>query len=176
MQYTDSGVRRIYFMKLIVAVDKNWAIGYRNELLVSIPADMRFFRDQTTGKVVVMGKNTLESFPGGKALKNRVNIVVALEKSYKAPDAIVVNSIEDAIAEASKYNTDDVYVIGGASIYKQMLQFCDTAYVTKIDHAYVADTYFPNLDEDDSWQMTEISEEQTYYDLEYRFTKYEKIK
>lgn len=176
MQYTDSGVRRIYFMKLIVAVDKNWAIGYRNELLVSIPADMRFFRDQTTGKVVVMGKNTLESFPGGKALKNRVNIVVALEKSYKAPDAIVVNSIEDAIAEASKYDTDDVYVIGGASIYKQMLQFCDTAYVTKIDHAYVADTYFPNLDEDDSWQMTEISEEQTYYDLEYRFTKYEKIK
>lgn len=163
-------------MKLIVAVDKNWAIGYRNELLVSIPADMRFFRDQTIGKTVVMGKNTLESFPGGRALKNRVNIVVALEKSYKAPDAIVVNSIEDAIAEASKYDTDDVYVIGGASIYKQMLQFCDTAYVTKIDHAYVADTYFPNLDEDDSWQMTEISEEQTYYDLEYRFTKYEKIK
>lgn len=163
-------------MKLIVAVDKNWAIGYRNELLVSIPADMRFFRDQTTGKTVVMGKNTLESFPGGRALKNRVNIVVALEKSYKAPDAIVVNSIEDAIAEASKYNTDDVYVIGGASIYKQMLQFCDTAYVTKIDHEYVADTYFPNLDEDESWQMTEISEEQTYYDLEYRFTKYEKIK
>lgn len=163
-------------MKLIVAVDKNWAIGYRNELLVSIPADMRFFRDQTIGKTVVMGKNTLESFPGGRALKNRVNIVVALEKSYKAPDAIVVNSIEDAIAEASKYNTDDVYVIGGASIYKQMLQFCDTAYVTKIDHAYVADTYFPNLDEDESWQMTEISEEQTYYDLEYRFTKYEKIK
>ena len=163
-------------MKLIVAVDKNWAIGYRNELLVSIPADMRFFKDQTTGKVVVMGKNTLESFPGGKALKNRVNIVVALEKSYKAPDAIVVNSIEDAIAEASKYDTDDVYVIGGASIYKQMLQFCDTAYVTKIDHAYVADTYFPNLDEDENWQMTEISEEQTYYDLEYRFTKYEKIK
>ena len=163
-------------MKAIVAVDKNWAIGYKNELLVSIPADMRFFRDQTTGKVVVMGKNTLESFPGGKALKNRVNIVVALEKSYKAPDAIVVNSIEDAIAEASKYNTDDVYVIGGASIYKQMLQFCDTAYVTKIDHTYVADTYFPNLDEDENWKMTEISEEQTYYDLEYRFTKYEKIK
>lgn len=169
--------RRLYYnMKLIVAVDKNWAIGYKNELLVSIPADMRFFRDQTTGKVVVMGKNTLESFPGGKALKNRVNIVVALEKSYKAPDAIVVNSIEDAIAEASKYNTDDVYVIGGASIYKQMLQFCDTAYVTKIDHAYVADTYFPNLDEDENWKMTEISEEQTYYDLEYRFTKYEKTK
>ncbi len=163
-------------MNLIVAVDKNWAIGYKNQLLVSIPADMRFFRDHTTNKVVVMGKNTLESFPGGKALKNRINIVVALEKSYKAPDAIVVNSIEDAIAEASKYNTDDVYVIGGASIYKQMLQFCDTAYVTKIDHAYAADTYFPNLDEDESWKMTEISEEQTYYDLEYRFTKYEKVK
>jgi dihydrofolate reductase len=111
-------------MNLIVAVDKNWAIGYKNDLLVSIPDDMKYFREHTTGKVCIMGKNTLESFPGGRPLKNRVNIVIALEKSYKVDGATVVYSIEEALEEAKKYNTEDVYVIGGGSIYKQMLQYC----------------------------------------------------
>ena len=163
-------------MKCIVAVDKNWAIGYKNQLLVSIPADMRFFKETTTGKVVVMGKNTLESFPGGKPLANRTNIVVALEKDYKVPGATVVNSIEEALEAVKEYNPDDVFIIGGASIYKQFLQYCDVAHVTKIDYAYAADTYFPNLDEDDEWEITADSEEQTYYDLEYRFLKYERKK
>ena len=161
-------------MKCIVAVDKNWGIGYKNQLLVSIPADMRFFKETTTGKVVIMGKNTLESFPGGKALANRTNIVVALEKNYKVPNATVVYSIEEALEEAKKYDTNDVYVIGGASIYKQFLPYVDVAHVTKIDYAYEADTYFPNLDEDDEWEITGDSDEQTYYDLEYRFLKYER--
>ena len=161
-------------MKCIVAVDKNWGIGYKNQLLVSIPADMRFFKETTTGKVVIMGKNTLESFPGGKALANRTNIVVALEKDYKVPNAIVVNSIEAALEEAKKYDTEDLFVIGGASIYKQFLPYVDVAHVTKIDYAYEADTFFPNLDEDDEWEITADSEEQTYYDLEYRFLKYER--
>ena len=163
-------------MKCIVAVDKNWAIGYKNQLLVSIPADMRFFKETTTRKVVVMGKNTLESFPGGKPLANRTNIVVALEKDYKVPGATVVNSIEEALEAVKEYNPDDVFIIGGASIYKQFLQYCDVAHVTKIDYAYAADTYFPNLDEDDEWEITADSEEQTYYDLEYRFLKYERKK
>lgn len=161
-------------MKCIVAVDKNWAIGYKNDLLVSIPADMRFFKEETTNKIVVMGKNTLESLPGGKPLANRVNIVVALEKDYKVPGAIVVNSIEEALEETKKYNSDDVYVIGGGSIYKQFLPYCDLVHVTKIEYAYNADTYFPNLDEDDAWHITGISEEQTYHDLEYTFVRYEK--
>ena len=163
-------------MKCIVAVDENWAIGYKNQLLVSIPADMRFFKEMTTGKVVVMGKNTLESFPGGKPLANRTNIVVALEKDYKVPGATVVNSIEEALEAVKEYDTEDVYIIGGASIYKQFLQYCDVAHVTKIDYAYAADTYFPNLDKDDEWEITADSEEQTYYDLEYRFLKYERKK
>ena len=163
-------------MKCIVAVDENWAIGYKNQLLVSIPADMRFFKEMTTGKVVVMGKNTLESFPGGKPLANSTNIVVALEKDYKVPGATVVNSIEEALEAVKEYDTEDVYIIGGASIYKQFLQYCDVAHVTKIDYAYAADTYFPNLDKDDEWEITADSEEQTYYDLEYRFLKYEKKK
>lgn len=162
-------------MQCIVAVDKNWGIGYKNQLLVSIPADMRFFKEMTTGKVVVMGKNTLESFPGGKPLANRTNIVVALEKDYKVPGATVVNSIEEAVEAVKEYNQEDVIVIGGASIYKQFLPYCDVAHVTKIDYAYEADTYFPNLDVDEDWEITADSEEQTYYDLEYRFVKYERI-
>lgn len=163
-------------MHVIVAVDKNWAIGYQNKLLVSIPADMRFFRDETTNKVVIMGKNTLESFPGGLPLKNRTNIVIALEKDYKVKDAIVVYSIEEALEEAKKYRSEDVYVIGGASIYRQMLPYCDVAHITKIDYAYVADTYFPNLDEMEDWELAEESEEQTYYDLAYTFCRYERKK
>ena len=166
---------RIY-LNCIVAVDSNWAIGYKNYFLVSIQADMRFFKNETTGKVVVMGKNTLESFPGGKPLANRTNIVVALEKDYKVPGATVVNSIEEALEAVKEYDTNDVYIIGGGSIYKQFLQYCDVAHVTKIDYAYQADTYFPNLDEDKEWELVGDSDEQTYYDLEYRFFKYERIK
>ena len=143
-------------MNLIVAVDKNWAIGYKNDLLVSIPDDMKYFREHTTGKVCIMGKNTLESFPGGRPLKNRVNIVIALEKDYKVEGATVVYSIEEALEEAKKYDTEDVYVIGGGSIYKQMLQYCDTAYITYVDHEYAADTFIPNLDQmTDEWQIVE---------------------
>lgn len=163
-------------MNCIVAVDKNWAIGYQNKLLVSIPDDMRFFREVTTGKVVIMGKNTLESFPGGLPLKNRTNIVIALEKDYKVKDATVVYSIKEALEEANKYKSEDVFVIGGASIYKQMLQYCDVAHVTKIDYAYQADTYFPDLDNMEDWVLAEESDEHTYYDLTYTFCRYERKK
>lgn len=162
-------------MKLIVAVDKNWAIGNKGGLLVSIPEDMKFFRETTTGKVVVMGKNTLISFPGSKPLKNRENIVIALEKDYKVEGATVVYSIEEALETVKEYNTDDVYVIGGGSIYKQMLPYCDTAYVTYMDYAYEADTYFPNLDEDAEWKLDKESEEQTYFDIEYYFRTYKRV-
>lgn len=159
-------------MNIIVAVDKNWAIGKENHLLVSIPADMKFFRTTTTGKVVVMGRKTLESFPGGMPLKKRTNIVLTKDKNYKVKDAIVVHSIEEALEELKKYNSEDVYVIGGDSIYAQMLPYCDTAHVTKIDFGYEADAWFPNLDEDKEWKVAEESEEQTYFDLEYAFVKY----
>lgn len=161
-------------MNLIVAVDRNWGIGFQNNLLVRIPADQRFFRETTTGKVVIMGRKTLESFPGGQPLKNRTNIVITKDKNYQANGAIVVNSIEEALKKVEDVPTDDIYVIGGASIYEQMLSLCDTAHITKINYAYQADTFFPNLDEMDEWQITGESEEQTYYDLEYCFLCYEK--
>ena len=160
-------------MNLIVAVDKNWAIGKNNRLMWSIPADMKFFRETTRGNVVIMGRTTLESFPQGQPLKNRVNIVITRNPGYKVKGAVVVHSVEEAVEEARKYE-GEIYVIGGESIYREMLSLCDTAFVTKIDHAYDADTYFPNLDQDEEWRMTKISEEQTCFDLEYYFTVYEK--
>lgn len=161
-------------MNLIVAVDKNWAIGKENKLLVSIPADMKFFRETTKGNIVVMGRKTLESFPQQQPLKNRVNIVISRNPDYKVKDAIVVGSVEEAVEECKKHE-GEVYVIGGESIYRAMLPYCKTALITKIDHAYEADTYFPNLDEDPAWELTGETEEQTYFDLEYVFTKYERI-
>ena len=163
-------------MTCIVAVDENWAIGYKNELLVRIPADQKFFRQETTGKVVVLGRKTLETFPQGRPLPNRTNIIVSTKKDYEVKDAIVVHSIEELLEELKKYDTEDVYIIGGDSIYKQMLPYCDTAHVTKIDRVYEADTYFPNLDEMDEWEITADSDEQVYFDLTYHFLKYERKK
>ncbi len=162
-------------MNLIVAVDKNWAIGNDNKLLVSIPQDMKFFRETTMGKVVVMGRKTLESFPGGQPLKKRTNIVLTRDKHYQVKDAVVVNTVEELLSELKKYDEDEIYVIGGESIYRQMLPYCKVAHVTKVNHAYDADTYFPNLDESEEWAVTGVSEEQTYFDLEYEFVRYERV-
>ncbi len=163
-------------MNIIVAVDKNWAIGKDNKLLVSIPADMKMFRQETTGKVVVMGRKTLESFPNGLPLKNRTNIVLTGNKDYNVKDAIIVHTVEELLEEIKKYPSEEVYCIGGDSVYKQLLPYCDTAHVTKIDFAYEADSYFQNLDEMPEWKVTAESDEQTYFDLEYSFMKYERIK
>lgn len=163
-------------MNLIAAVDNNWAIGKNNQLLVSIPADMKFFRTTTTGKVVVMGRKTLESFPNGQPLKNRVNIVLTHDRTYRVKDAVVVYSLDELREELKKYDSEDIYVIGGESIYRQLVDECDVAHITKIDFAYDADAYFPNLDVKDEWEITADSEEQTYFNLIYHFLKYEKKK
>ena len=161
-------------MKLIASADKNWGIGFKNKLLVSIPTDMKFFRQTTTGKVVVMGRKTLESFPNGLPLKNRTNIVLTGNKDYRVKDAVIVHTLEELQEELKRYQSDDIYVIGGERIYRQLLPLCDTAYITRIDHAFQADTFLPNLDELEDWKMTEAGEEQTCFDLEFRFTKYER--
>ncbi|MEZ3469147.1 MAG: dihydrofolate reductase [Schaedlerella sp.] len=161
-------------MNIIVAVDKNWAIGKNNKMMWSIPADMRFFREKTTGHVVVMGRKTLESFPNGLPLKQRTNLILSRDRSYKVKGALVLHTMEELLEHLKEYDSSDIFIIGGESIYRQFLPYCDTAYVTRIDHAYDADTYFPNLDELLEWTMTEVSEEQTSFDLEFVFTKYEK--
>lgn len=163
-------------MNIIVAVDRNWAIGYKNNLLVRIPADHRFFKNETIHKAVIMGRKTLESLPGGIPLSDRLNVVITSNPDYKVNGAVVVNSIEAALEAVKDYKSEDIYVMGGESIYRQMLPLCDVAHVTKIDYAYQADRYFPNLDEMDDWIITGESEEQTYHDLIYTFYRYERRK
>jgi dihydrofolate reductase len=161
-------------MNMIVAVDSNWAIGNKGKLLVSIPNDMKHFRQETTGKVVVLGRKTLETFPQGQPLKNRTNIILSRDEKFTVKDAIVVRSVEALLEELKKYDSEDIYIIGGDSVYSQMLPYCNVAHVTKIDHAYEADTYFPNLDSDPDWVVTAESDEQTYFDIAYTFVKYER--
>lgn len=141
-------------MNLIVAVDKNWGIGKNNDLLFSIPKDMKFFRETTTGKTVIMGRNTLESFPNKKPLPKRRNIVITTNTSYTVEGAEIVNSVEDAV----KVAPDDAFVIGGSSIYKQMLEYCDTAYITKVEADGNADCFFPNLDNNKDFKLVYQSE------------------
>ena len=163
-------------MNLIAAVDNNWAIGKNNHLLVRIPMDQKFFREMTTGKVVVMGRKTLESFPNSRPLKNRTNIVLTHNPSYEVEGAVVVHSLDELHKELEKYNSEDIYIIGGQKIYEQLVDECDVAHITKVDFEYDADTYFPNLDEKPEWRITGDSEEQTYFDLEFYFLRYEKVK
>ena len=160
----------------IAAVSGNWGIGNNGNLLFHIPEDMKFFRETTTGKVVVMGRKTLESFPNGLPLKNRTNIVLTHNANYDGKGAIVVHSMEALREELKKYNSEDIYVIGGEQIYKALVDDCDVAHITKINFAYDADAYFPNLDEKPEWKIVADSEEQTYFDLEFYFYKYEKVK
>lgn len=161
-------------MNAIVAVDKNWAIGHKGQLLVSIPNDQKMFRQETTGKVVVLGRKTLATFPNGLPLKNRTNIILTKDQSFTVKDAIVVHSIDELLEELKKYDDDSIYIIGGDSVYKQMLPYCNTCHVTKIEHEYQADTYFPDLSKDPAWKLAIETEEMTYFDIEYTFQKWVK--
>ena len=159
-------------MNLIVAVDRNWAIGKDNDLLYSIKEDMQFFRTTTLNKVVVMGRKTLESFPNAKPLKNRVNIVLSNDKSLKIEGAIVVNSVDMLFEELKKYDTNEVFVIGGEAIYKMLEPYCDVAYVTEIDAGKDADRFFPNLSEMNEWTLDSSSDVKEDNGIKFVFNKY----
>ena len=159
-------------MNIIAAVDKNWAIGNKNSLLVKIPRDQKLFMEMTEGKVVVMGRNTLESLPQRQPLKNRENIVLSSNKNYTVKGAMVVHSVEELFEELKQYKSEDVFVAGGEMVYRELLPYCDTAHITKIDYEYEADAHFPKLDELPEWKLVADSEEQTYFDLEYYFLQY----
>ena len=161
-------------MKAIVNVDKNWGIGLGDSLINHIPEDMKFFKAKTTGNVVVMGRSTFLTFPGPRALPNRVNIVLTTDKNWSAPDVIVCHSVEELEAQLKRYDSDTVYVIGGMSVYNQLVPLCDTAYVTKVETAKPADKFFPDLDADGDWEITDEGEEQDYNGVKFRFVTYRK--
>lgn len=145
-------------MKLIVAVAKNWAIGYKGDLLFDLPDDMTFFKETTIDKVVVMGRKTLLSFPNGKPLKNRVNIILTRDKNFKEENCIVVNSFDELFEELKKYDEDNVFVVGGGKIYNDLYPYCSEALITKVDAIANADTFLHNFDDDLDWYLSYASE------------------
>ncbi len=159
-------------MKAIVAVDKKWGIGKKNDLLFSLPADMAYFREKTLNKVVVMGSNTLKSFPNGKPLKNRTNVVL-FPGGAKRDDCIVVDSLNELKSELKKYPADDVFIIGGAMFYKTMLPYCSEVLVTKVDADGGAEVFYENLDSLSNWKCISESEPQETNGYKIRFTVYQ---
>lgn len=168
-------------MKLIVAVDKEWGIGYKGELLARVRADLQNFRKETEGRVVVLGSKTLATFPGGRPLKNRTNIVLSRNPDYAPEGALVAHSIDELLAIAGEYESDNVCIIGGETVYTQLLSYCDTAIVTKFDQSFEKDAFMPNLDADESWRLVDESEEMAANpdtdspaDLKFKFCTYKK--
>ena len=158
-------------MKAIVAVDKKWGIGKKNDLLFSLPEDMKYFREKTKDKVVCMGYNTLLSFPGSKPLKNRTNIVLAPEGVVR-DDCTIVYTLEQLSSELSKYDDDNVFVIGGAMFYRTMLPYCSEVLVTKVDADGGAEVFYENLDDLPNWSCTQESQPIETNGLSIKFTVY----
>lgn len=168
-------------MNLIVAVDNNWAIGYEGDLLARVRADLKFFAAKTTGNVVILGSKTLATFPGGRPLKNRINIIMST-RDITVDGAQVVHSIDELMETAAQYPTDSLYVIGGASVYNQLLPYCDRAYVTKFDSSFEYDTAILNLDQSPEWQCMEEGpwqkcdpETDSVPDMRFKFTTYQRV-
>lgn len=141
-------------MNAIVSVTADWGIGYEGNLIVRNAKDMRFFKEKTMGGTVICGQTTFESFPGG-ALEGRRNIVLSIDPTFGVADVEVVHSLDEALDAVKGGDGDDVWVIGGESVYRQLLGHCSRAYVTKNDVVLPADAFFPNLDEDPSWEIEE---------------------
>ncbi|MCM1289694.1 MAG: dihydrofolate reductase [Corallococcus sp.] len=160
-------------MNLIVVVDEKWGIGKNNGLLFRLPRDMRFFREKTGGKVVVMGANTFRSFPNG-ALPNRINIVLDASGA-RHEGAVTVSTVDELETELQKYNSDDVFVCGGASFYQLMLPRCKTAFVTKVGADGGAQLFFPDLDQLPNWQLVFRSEPQNDNGYEITFCTYQNV-
>jgi len=162
-------------MKAILHADREWGIGSKNGLMFSIPADMKFFRETTIGNVVVMGSNTLKSFPGGKPLKNRVNLVL-YPGGEEREDCKIVQSLEELFAEIRKYDGDKVYVVGGAMMYKTLLPYCSEVLVTKVDAVGGADAFFENLDENPNFKLVYVSDPVETNGYTVRFTTYKNLR
>lgn len=161
-------------MNMIAAVDKHWGIGKNNQLLVKIPNDQKLFLEETAGKVVVMGRKTLESLPGHQPLAGRTNVILTERRDFKVKGAVICHSMEETLELLKNYSSEDIFIIGGECIYRQFLPYCDVAHVTWIDYAYDADTFLPDLDQDPQWEMAAASDEQTYFDICYEFRMYKR--
>ena len=161
-------------MDLIVAADKKWGIGKDGGLLASLPTDMKYFKEHTMGKVVVMGRKTLESLPGKRGLPKRTNIVLTSKKDYEAERCIIVNSEKELFEKIAEYEPGDVMLIGGGAMYSKYYRLCDRLYVTKMDADLGADTFIPDFDEDPEFEIVSESEPVTENGVTFRFVVYGK--
>lgn len=163
-------------MNIILAADRNWAIGKDNDLLIHLPGDLKYFKNMTTGKTVIMGRKTLESLPGGKPLPNRRNIILTRSVDFQVSGAEVLNSVEDVLhlIKSGNLKSDEAFVIGGADIYKQMMPYCDKFYITKIEAELPADRYFVDLDEVDDLKITWTGPIEEYKGTKYQYVLYER--
>lgn len=157
-------------MKAIVLVDENWGIGNDGDQIVYIPGDLKYFREMTMGRPVILGRKTLATFPGGRPLKGRRNLILSRNPAFAPENAEVFPSLEALLASAP----EDSFVIGGASVYDALLNYCDTAYVTKIHAAFPADCHFPNLDSIPGWSIAEEGPQQEEAGLQFHRTVYKK--
>ncbi|MDR2354964.1 MAG: dihydrofolate reductase [Clostridiales Family XIII bacterium] len=158
-------------MTAIAAVDRRWGIGSAGGLLADLPGDRGYFRERTLGKTVVMGRKTLESLPGGRPLPARVNLVLSRNSSFRA-DCEVFLSAEDCLARLARLDPAEVYIAGGAEIYKLFLPYCDTCLITKIDAFLPADSFFADLDADGAFTCVWEGEPRSENGFTYRFTRY----
>ena len=162
-------------MKMIAAADQNWGIGRKGGLLVRIDEDMKRFRALTLGKIVVCGRKTLQSFPHGRLLPGRVNIILSRDLSFLSEGAHIACSAEEVFSLLEKEYSgceDDVYVIGGGEVYRLFLPYCDEALITRIEAVFEADTYCPDLDRDPRWRLAERGEDRVFDGLTYHFDTY----
>lgn len=159
-------------MNAIVAVDQNWAIGKGGDQLCYISADLKRFKELTTGHPVILGRKTLATFPGGRPLKGRRNLVLSRDRKLQIEGAEVYHNVESLLAQAP----EDSFVIGGESVYRSLLDRCDTVYVTKIAHSFPADTWFPDLDADPAWRAVREEEPLEEKGLTFRYVTYERVK
>ena len=160
-------------MNIIVSVDKNWAIGYKDELLFRISEDLRRFKELTIGKVVIMGDTTLKTMPKCLPLPGRENIILAEDEDFTVPGAQTVHSLPQLFSLLKDYDSENVFIIGGASVYEQMLPHCSLAYITKVEAAAEADRFFPNLDILPNWQLKEKSSGGQHEGIDYYYCLYE---
>ena len=159
-------------MKAIVVVDENWGIGKDGQLLVHLPGDLAYSKEKTLGKTIIVGRKTLESFPGGKPLPGRRNIVLTENQSFDKDNCAICNDLDELFDEIAQLDGEDIFVVGGACIYELFLPYCDDVFVTRIQAAYDADRHFPNLDQSDGFVKTWQSDLMEEKGVKYRFEKY----
>lgn len=160
-------------MKFIAAVDENWGIGYKGKLLARISEDQKNFKNTTMGHVVVLGRKTLEEFPHAKPLAGRTNIILSRDENYMVDGAVAVHSLDELMHVLAQYDTDEIFIIGGQSVYEKLIPYCDRAYITKIYKAYDADAFIENLDENPDWRLVDEGECKFHEELKFNFNEYE---